>query len=506
MNISGNPEEVQGEIMRFLSSLPEDELDSISISQPVSQPESSPVESERGSQRGEAGNDIFSLLGSAIIHDVIEPPIPEIDSDDDSISSDASDTPARHRGEGVKWVKILDFADEDEAEAWINDGKLYAVQRRNYTKKYGFKHYYYCKQCGKASVTADRSRLSTQQNGPPVGVQIMLHYVNTSRRVDAYVVEANGKKATHDHADFEKRQKGLREEVKDFVLEELHAGVVTTKTAYDKLLDRINTGLMHASCKPKSYEQFDNHFRYKRTQFNGGAGPITVKDIENMARQHATIPSEQELDKAYVVHSQFKGASSFQVVFSTRRLIAATRSATMISTDATYKLNYHSFPVLMLAIVDYRNHVFPVALALCGNEKTADFVELFRSLNIAALRLNLQNHSPQYVIADGAPAITAAARLVFPDIKRCMCWFHVKKNVEDALQRLVPDDRLRWRMLRDLSYIQLSITKEVFEGVFALYAAEYDPVAHDAVFSAGKTCRVYIYARIHVRRTMYIAN
>ncbi|KAF4648464.1 hypothetical protein FOL46_002857, partial [Perkinsus olseni] len=116
-------------------------------------------------------------------------------------------------------------------------------------------------------------------------------------------------------------------------MQELHAGVISPKLAYEKLLQQISNGLLHPTCKPKSFEQFDNHFRYKKTQLNGGSGPITVRDIEMMARDHAEIPPETDMDKAYV--------------------------------------------------------------------------------------------------------ITNAAKLVYPRAKRCMCWFHVKKNVEDALQRLV---------------------------------------------------------------------
>ncbi|KAF4648367.1 hypothetical protein FOZ61_002803, partial [Perkinsus olseni] len=84
-------------------------------------------------------------------------------------------------------------------------------------------------------------------------------------------------------------------------------------------------------------------------------------------------------------------------------------------------------------------------------------------------------------MADGAMQITNAAKLVYPRAKRCMCWFHVKKNVEDALQRLVVDEKLRWRMLRDLAYVQLAITKQAFKASFALYKDEYDSVAHEAV-------------------------
>ncbi|EER12580.1 conserved hypothetical protein [Perkinsus marinus ATCC 50983] len=153
----------------------------------------------------------------------------------------------------------------------------------------------------------------------------------------------------------------------------------------------------------------------------------------------------------------------------------------MLATDATYKLNYHSFPVLTLAMLDYKNHCFPIALALCGNEREDDFAELFRSMNIGARKMGLAMHAPTFIMADGAMAITNAANLIFPGVKRCMCWFHVRKNVESKMDSLKIDARLRWHLLRDLSYVQLAVTYEAFQGMFSLFMEEYRPSAPDVV-------------------------
>ncbi|KAF4647315.1 hypothetical protein FOL47_004746, partial [Perkinsus chesapeaki] len=121
------------------------------------------------------------------------------------------------------------------------------------------------------------------------------------------------------------------------------------------------------------------------------------------------------------------------------------------------------------------------ALALCGNETADDFAELFRSLNIGATRIGLPPHSPTYIMADGAMAITNAASLIFPGIRRSMCWFHVRKNVESKMESLKTENSIRWRILRDLAYVQMAITYEAFKSMIELFIEEYRNQAPEVI-------------------------
>ncbi|KAF4659973.1 hypothetical protein FOL47_007369 [Perkinsus chesapeaki] len=146
----------------------------------------------------------------------------------------------------------------------------------------------------------------------------------------------------------------------------------------------------------------------------------------------------------------------------------------MLCTDATHKLTFHNYPVLPLGLADYHNHTFPIALGLCGHERAADYKELLRSMDIGALRMGLLAHSPQFVMADGDPAITAAVNEVFPNAGRSMCWFHMKRNVEDYMEKdLKMDDDAIFPIMRDLAYIQLAVTEQAFTKMFELFNELY---------------------------------
>ncbi|KAF4648470.1 hypothetical protein FOZ61_002659, partial [Perkinsus olseni] len=176
-------EDIPQETLEFLHSLTDTDLDAIStfVIQPEHEihpqgpREAAEADCENGASSGASRGDSVMFEGFPLIHNVLEAQrvsAEESEDEDDTDSGSSVDgSRARHRGPGLKWVKIMEFDDEDEAEAWINQGLKFCVQRRNYTKKYGFKHYYYCMQCGKAAVHAEKSRNSTSTGGPPIGVQ-----------------------------------------------------------------------------------------------------------------------------------------------------------------------------------------------------------------------------------------------------------------------------------------------------------------------------------------------
>ncbi|KAF4647667.1 hypothetical protein FOL47_004311, partial [Perkinsus chesapeaki] len=183
---------------------------------------------------------------------------------------------------------------------------------RNYTKKYGFKHYYYCSKCGKQSkINHDSSgaeRLKT-------GVEVMLNYVNHSREVILYDTEAE-----HDHNAYNNRPNGLKDDVKQVILDEIHSGVLTLKPIKEKIKDMLRRQELPASSAPKNDKQIDNHLQYVKRCMNGGSGEITVGDIERMAQAYSQIPGEDEKDKAFVVRGPFLNALRKAVCLECKQL------------------------------------------------------------------------------------------------------------------------------------------------------------------------------------------
>ncbi|KAF4678907.1 hypothetical protein FOZ60_015891 [Perkinsus olseni] len=353
-----------------------------------------------------------------------------LESETEHTTSSGSDRVKKPRGSAIQWGEPFEeFDDEVSAAYWLATNGGFAKLRSHANKK-GLKEWFYCRDCGHPA--SNRRKTSAANEKPPDGwtpVQLMLAYdpVPVIRKALEDVCEAAG----------------------------------------------IPVDLIPKTTQMRRFVQTHTD------KLNGGTNRPSLADIEQMARNNSGIPPPDAVDTAFVVHSNFE--SGFRVVFSTRRLIGMSRQAPMYSIDATYKLNYHGFPVLVLGICDYRNHVFPVALALCGNERTLDFTHILQSLDIGARKIGLPNHSPHYVMADAASAITNAVTTAFPRAKRSMCWYHVKKNIEGTLKTLKVAAEIQTSLLRGLAVLQLAVTEECFQCLFGLMRQKYQPLCPQAV-------------------------
>ena len=94
--------------------------------------------------------------------------------------------------------------------------------------------------------------------------------------------------------------------------------------------------------------------------------------------------------------------------------------------DATYKLNWHGYPVFVIGVTDAGRHFHPISISICSNETAADFEFVFSSIKQIVEKLHNVRYNPTILVADGADAITNGFKSVFgPGIIRVMCWAHV---------------------------------------------------------------------------------
>jgi hypothetical protein len=68
----------------------------------------------------------------------------------------------------------------------------------------------------------------------------------------------------------------------------------------------------------------------------------------------------------------------YRAFFTTRRLLKLATLSNIIHADATYKLVYEGSPVLINGNTDLDLHFHSFGLSVCSNEKTGDFVFIFK--------------------------------------------------------------------------------------------------------------------------------
>ena len=109
----------------------------------------------------------------------------------------------------------------------------------------------------------------------------------------------------------------------------------------------------------------------------------------------------------------------------------------IIHADATYKLIYEGSPVLINGTTDLDRHLHSFGMSVCPNEKTSDFVFIFKTLVETLEKLGEKIHIDT-LVSDASEAIPYAFLLVFvAGMLIIMCWAHVRRNVVKHLHLVV---------------------------------------------------------------------
>lgn len=200
----------------------------------------------------------------------------------------------------------------------------------------------------------------------------------------------------------------------------------------------------------------------RRENATNGENLISLGDLIKWLEQNTTFPVDE--DECFVVDfDRSKPGENlwFQFAVSTPRLLKFCVGLKRLCIDATYKLNWNGFPVIVIGTTDEEKRFHPLFFLCVKTETTKDYEFAFKALKKAVETYFDTPFNPEYVIADGAPAIKNAFFNVFPDSAKAhiMCFAHVMRNV----RKFKFDDAKANtnKILEDIRHLQLSHSKKV---------------------------------------------
>lgn len=363
------------------------------------------------------------------------------DFNDESSSEDElvhEQPPRKRRRINRVWLKEVTYESSKGAEEFVQSKNIWKITSSTNTSS-GKRVDYRC--------TAAKYRVSEC----PAGLYLLYHSEN--QRVSVYCT-------TNAHANHVTDPgRGLSTDLKTFIKSKYKDGVTKPKA----LLHLIRDNHMIEPKKSKLVS-----FLATLRVDTLGKPSISVGELHAWCDQRKRVPND--VDEPYVLASYIEAESSnpdeqdLKLVISSRRLLSLMKRSPLTQTDATYKLMWQGYPVLMVGTTD-ADHVFhPFALAVTKGETEEDFAFIFGALHEADLEW-----TPTYLLADGSGAITNGFRSVFPhDFIRLMCFFHVKKRVESHLRSL-PKDGSRERLLADINTLQTCESSDQFQKVTKLF-------------------------------------
>ncbi|XP_035711288.1 uncharacterized protein LOC118436791 [Folsomia candida] len=272
--------------------------------------------------------------------------------------------------------------------------------------------------------------------------------------------------AVHDHV---QKDKGLSAEVKEEIIKLHHCGTTKPKA--------IIGGIESKGIKTPTKGQLDNFLKYWRKQ--QAPQIVSLGALESECLQ--LKEDQQDVDKAFVLNKDIDyETKTFRIYITTRRLLQIAELSTAVHSDATYKLCWQGYPVILTGVSDQDRTFHPTGMAVTSAETSADFKFIFESLKMGTS----EKYKPTILIADAAESITNGFKEVFGcDITRIYCWFHLCKNI-DARQSTIKNKEL-WRKLRgDVNELQLARSPEDFLAAKELFLKKYRTEADLTQFMA----------------------
>lgn len=195
---------------------------------------------------------------------------------------------------------------------------------------------------------------------------------------------------------------------------------------------------------------------------------IDLGQLIEWAENNTSVPEDQ--DKPFVIdfkHSNADEELKFQIVVSTRRMIAHCVSQNIICVDVTYKLNWNGYPFIVVGAIDRCKKFHPLCFALCSHESTYDYSFVFQTLVNTVQKLhNDSKFEPAIVISDAADAIKNTVDIVFPSAQQVMCFVHVLRDVE---KQKFNQKQSKKTIIKDIGILQLSPSRSAFKKDVSLF-------------------------------------
>lgn len=204
---------------------------------------------------------------------------------------------------------------------------------------------------------------------------------------------------------------------------------------------------------------------------------VCVGDLVNWCFAKCRFPDND--DEAFVLgyeNNEPEDEMYFRFVISTKNLLKQCSNVDMLCTDASYKVNWNGFPMIVLGTVDKNIRFHPLALVSSSNETEADYAFVFVSIRNAIQALYKKNFTPRFLVADGAQAIENAFKKVFGGTV-IMCYAHVRRNCET--RAFANAKQNKDKILHDIAQMQLSSNPTEFKKASDLFLQKWSSEEKD---------------------------
>lgn len=284
----------------------------------------------------------------------------------------------------------------------------------------------------------------------------------------------------HNHAELLAGQKSMMsDEMIDFV-----NGLFSKQVFdYEPVIKFIEEARQKESIFLDEPNPDSRQIEYRRRLFrNSNVKPlINVGDLIKWCEEHSNYPEKD--DEAFVIAHESSEISEkemqFRFCLSTPTLLQKCIGLQLICIDATYKLNWNGFPLIILGTVDRAKKFHPLSYACATGETTVDYKFVFEAIKNALEIYFESSFQPSILIADGAIPIRNAFFEVFESATLgIMCFPHVIRNIRKRKFKVQSNKEL---ILDDIRKIQHAPNRTMFEMMCKLFCEKWEELESEFI-------------------------
>lgn len=360
------------------------------------------------------------------------------------VQSSPDNLDASLRNSAYNWKVEKHFKTMKEAHKYLKDSG-YTVHFQNQKTKYY--------RCDKVLKTEKRQCKSKKRIRIPS---------NTS----GYLVECNSQEHDHDSL-VQSKVSHFTNELKQFIVQSRKESDLPKKIIRDinKKREDENMFLQDPTPAAKQIYSLENKENKK----------FEIKYLGQLAEwcdKKSGVPEND--DVPFVLGSEiseFNSKMDFKCVLSTKRLLLNAKDINILWVDATYKLNYQGFPLLVVGTIDKNKSFHLIAICCCVHEREEDFNFFFKTVAKAVKTVHDIDLQPEIMVSDAADAIRNSFFNSFASAKLdIMCYAHVVRNIRK--QRLQNRSNMQ-SILNDVRILQRSNSKERFKVLCELFCKKW---------------------------------
>uniref|UniRef100_A0A914UVY7 MULE transposase domain-containing protein n=1 Tax=Plectus sambesii TaxID=2011161 RepID=A0A914UVY7_9BILA len=355
------------------------------------------------------------------------------------------------RGKGRTHETIGKFSNANEADDFMKSEGGWTLKSRNETSE-GRKDFYTCK--------FNRRQLNRERPTARCLALVCLHFADDSLNV---ALLSNG--ALHMHNGLP-TDRGLSDEQKESVGDIYASSIQRPKLLLNELL---HCGIPEPKItRLKAYLTALRQKKYRSSK-------ATFGKLYQWCIERSEIPEDMDTPFVQQVFDDSDMTPKIRILFTTKRLISSTTLASNVHADATYKLNWNGYPVIVTGCTEKSGRFHPFCLAITTAETDTDFAFIFSTIKSLATSFN-----PSILVADCADAIANGFSSTFSnDFVRVNCWAPVHRNMQKQLLT-IRSEKLRSQFALDINTLQLAHTVNSFNKAVTLFAEKWDAIGEDS--------------------------